>query len=73
MIHFRSHSTSALLQLRDMVPPQSANSAAQDGTDSKRPKHVVLSDTIQLIRDLQDKVSFLKRCAVLLLVGRAPG
>ncbi|KAK9792974.1 hypothetical protein WJX73_004661 [Symbiochloris irregularis] len=42
-------------ELRDMVPPQSANSAAQDGTDSKRPKHVVLSDTIQLIRDLQDK------------------
>lgn len=43
-------------QLRDLVPPQSANSAAQDGTDSKRPKHVVLSDAIQLIRDLQQKV-----------------
>lgn len=49
--------TVLLVQLRDMVPPQSPNSAAQDGLDSKRPKHVVLSDTIQLIRDLQHKVA----------------
>ena len=44
------------LQLRDMVPPQSPNSVAQDSSDLKRPKHVVLSDTIQLVRDLQQQV-----------------
>ena len=44
-------------QLRDLVPPQSHNSAVQDATDSKRPKHVVLSDTIALVRELQSKVA----------------
>ena len=43
-----------------MVPPQSANSLAQDSTDLKRPKHVVLSDTIQLVRELQQQVRLLK-------------
>ena len=47
------------VQLRDMVPPQSANSLAQDSTDFKRPKHVVLSDTIQLVRELQLQVQLL--------------
>ena len=51
-----------LLQLRDLVPPQSKDSSSQDNLDpSKRPKHVVLSDTIQLVRVLQHKVS-LSRC-----------
>ena len=46
------------LQLRDLVPPQSKDSSSQDNLDpSKRPKHVVLSDTIQLVRVLQHKVS----------------
>lgn len=46
------------LQLRDLVPPQSKDSSSQDNLDpSKRPKHVVLSDTIQLVRVLQNKVS----------------
>lgn len=46
-----------VLQLRDLVPPSSsANNPQQDGMDNKRPKHVVLSDTIALIKDLQDKV-----------------
>lgn len=44
------------VQLRDLVPPQSHNSAVQDSQDSKRPKHVVLSDTIALVRELQSKV-----------------
>lgn len=47
----------AAAQLRDLVPPQSHNSAVQDSTDSKRPKHVVLSDTIALVRELQNKVA----------------
>ncbi|KAK9833409.1 hypothetical protein WJX81_002575 [Elliptochloris bilobata] len=42
-------------ELRDLVPPQSHNSAVQDCTESKRPKHVVLSDTIALVRELQSK------------------
>ena len=46
------------LQLRDLVPPQSKDSSSQDNLDpSKRPKHVVLSDTIQLVRVLQNKAS----------------
>lgn len=44
-----------LLQLRDLVPPQPLSSQ-QEGLENKRPKHVVLSDTIALVRDLQDKV-----------------
>ena len=44
-----------LLQLRDLVPPQPLNSQ-QEGLDNKRPKHVVLSDTIALVKELQDKV-----------------
>lgn len=39
------------------MPPQSKESNSQDNLDpSKRPKHVVLSDTIQLVRMLQSKV-----------------
>lgn len=53
----------AVLQLRDLVPPSSpANSSQQDGLDNKRPKHVVLSDTIALVKELQDKVCFLPVC-----------
>lgn len=41
------------------MPPQSKESSSQDNLDpSKRPKHVVLSDTIQLVRYLQIKVGF---------------
>jgi hypothetical protein len=49
------------LQLRDLVPPQQkeSNSNLQDNLDpSKRPKHVVLSDTISLVKALQQKVSY---------------
>lgn len=46
----------AAVQLRDLVPPQSHNSAVQDSQESKRPKHVVLSDTIALVRELRSKV-----------------
>lgn len=43
-------------QLRELVPPQGgdlAAAAADAQGDSRRPKHVVLSDTIRLIKDLQ--------------------
>jgi hypothetical protein len=43
------------LQLRDLVPP-SAAVKSPDGGDAKRPKHVVLSDTIALLRHLKEKV-----------------
>ena len=49
-------------QLRDLVPPQQKESAnaSQDNLDpTKRPKHVVLSDTILLVKSLADKVPHL--------------
>lgn len=59
---------SACLQLRDLVPPQSKESNSQDNLDpSKRPKHVVLSDTIQLVRVLQHKVRHSLRHNILTL------
>ena len=45
-----------MLQLRDLVPPSATSTAQQEGFDNKRPKHVVLSDTIALVKELQDKV-----------------
>lgn len=45
-------------ELREIVPPQESS-----GGDGKRPKHVVLADTIALVRDMQDKV-----CACLSMV-----
>ena len=47
-----------VMQLRDLVPPQTKDSVStsqemQDPT--KRPKHVVLSDTITLVKSLQHK------------------
>ena len=48
------------MQLRDLVPPQSKEcaSTSQDNLDpAKRPKHVVLSDTILLVKSLQHKVT----------------
>ncbi len=44
------------MQLRDLVPPQSSMISPADKDDSKRPKHVVLSDTIALVKELQVKV-----------------
>lgn len=47
------------MQLRDLVPSQlkETASSSQDNLDpSKRPKHVVLSDTIMLVKSLQQKV-----------------
>lgn len=43
------------LQLRELVP-SSAAMKGPDGSDMKRPKHVVLSDTISLLRHLQERV-----------------
>ena len=45
------------LQLRELVPSQPGDGMPVDGnTDSKRPKHVVLADTIALVKSLQIKV-----------------
>ncbi len=44
------------MQLRELVPPQSGVMTAADKDESKRPKHVVLSDTIALVKELQIKV-----------------
>lgn len=46
---------SCLPQLRDLVPSAGAV-RGPDGSDMKRPKHVVLSDTITLLKALRDKV-----------------
>ncbi len=44
------------MQLRELVPAHPHSAAPQEGADSKRPKHVVLSDTIALVKELQGKV-----------------
>ena len=45
------------LQLRELVPSQPGDGVPADGnSDSKRPKHVVLADTIALVKSLQIKV-----------------
>ena len=44
------------MQLRDLVPPQSPVILSADKDESKRPKHVVLSDTIALVKELRVKV-----------------
>jgi hypothetical protein len=44
-----------LMQLRELVPSAGAVKGP-DGADMKRPKHVVLSDTIALLKALKDKV-----------------
>ncbi|KAA6418810.1 MAG: hypothetical protein FRX49_11167 [Trebouxia sp. A1-2] len=51
----RDRINSLIDELRDLVPPSAANNSQQEGLDNKRPKHVVLSDTIALVKDLQDK------------------
>lgn len=54
----RDRINSLIDELRDLVPPQAGcgTGEAAEGSDSRRPKHVVLADTIQLVRDLQEKV-----------------
>ncbi len=55
----RDRINSLIDELRELVPPQSSESAAAtsalDGaaSDGRRPKHTVLMDTIRLIKDLQ--------------------
>lgn len=53
-------------ELREIVPPQESSP-----TDTKRPKHVVLADTIALVRDMQVKVRtlFLVSCVAIILVA----
>lgn len=51
-----SHILLLHLQLRELVPGNANSTAAHEGADSKRPKHVVLSDTIALVKELQGKV-----------------
>ena len=54
----RDRINSLIDELRELVPPQGSEAAAtspQDGaaSEGRRPKHVVLADTIRLIKDLQ--------------------
>ncbi|PRW58868.1 Transcription factor ABORTED MICROSPORES [Chlorella sorokiniana] len=54
----RDRINSLIDELRELVPPQGSEAAAMsalDGptSDGRRPKHVVLADTIRLIKDMQ--------------------
>lgn len=42
-----------ILQLRELVPPQNMGNGTSEGGDAKRAKHVVLSDTIALLKKMQ--------------------
>ncbi len=44
-----------LLQLRELVT-STGTMKGPDGADMKRPKHVVLSDTINLLKNLKERV-----------------
>lgn len=52
----RDRINSLIDELRKLVP-SGATLQGPDGVDLKRPKHVVLSDTISLVKRLQEKVS----------------
>ncbi|GLI71514.1 hypothetical protein VaNZ11_016738 [Volvox africanus] len=54
----RDRINSLIDELRELVPPQtrSNNGAAGEGLEARRPKHVVLADTIQLLKHLQQKL-----------------
>lgn len=58
----RDRINSLIDELRELVPPQGSEAAAtmpQEGaaSEGRRPKHVVLADTIRLIKDLQLQVA----------------
>lgn len=50
----RDRINSLIDELRELVP-SAATMKGPDGADMKRPKHVVLSDTISLLKSLQHK------------------
>ncbi|GIL90245.1 hypothetical protein Vretimale_16311 [Volvox reticuliferus] len=54
----RDRINSLIDELRELVPPQSRsnNGVAGEGLEARRPKHVVLADTIQLLKHLQQKL-----------------
>ncbi|KAG2499236.1 hypothetical protein HYH03_002815 [Edaphochlamys debaryana] len=54
----RDRINSLIDQLRDLVPPQQPTAAAAVGADaeSRRPKHVVLADTIALLKHLSMRI-----------------
>ncbi|EFJ41371.1 hypothetical protein VOLCADRAFT_98692 [Volvox carteri f. nagariensis] len=55
----RDRINSLIDELRELVPPQSRsnnNGATGEGLEARRPKHVVLADTIQLLKHLQQKL-----------------
>ncbi|KAK9833672.1 hypothetical protein WJX74_002354 [Apatococcus lobatus] len=53
----RDRINSLIDELRDLVPPQSPVALSADKDESKRPKHVVLSDTIALVKELRVKAN----------------
>ncbi|KAG2496838.1 hypothetical protein HYH03_005243 [Edaphochlamys debaryana] len=54
----RDRINSLIDELRELVPPQqrSNNGAGAEGLEARRPKHVVLADTISLLKHLQQKL-----------------
>lgn len=51
----RDRLNSLIEELGDLVPPQDPK-YSNEGTTVRRPKHVVLSDTIFMVKNLQDKL-----------------
>ncbi|KXZ43041.1 hypothetical protein GPECTOR_106g135 [Gonium pectorale] len=53
----RDRINSLIDELRELVPPQQrSNNSGAEGLEARRPKHVVLADTIQLLKHLQHKL-----------------
>lgn len=55
----RDRINSLIDELRELVPPQqprNGQAAGSEGLEARRPKHVVLADTITLLRQLQQKL-----------------
>ncbi|GAB4813682.1 hypothetical protein N2152v2_000728 [Parachlorella kessleri] len=57
----RDRINSLIDELRELVPPSRADAASAahppDPHDTKRPKHVVLSDTIAMVKELQERLA----------------
>eukprot|EP00775_Hariotina_reticulata_P005994 gene5994-6232_t len=68
----RDRINSLIDELRDLVPA-SAAMKGPDGSDMKRPKHVVLSDTISLLRHMKDRAPCNLPASVGVLVEEGPG
>ncbi|MEW5311674.1 MAG: hypothetical protein WDW38_003369 [Sanguina aurantia] len=57
-------------ELRELVPPQKSQSK-NDGLEARRPKHVVLADTIALLKSFHNKVRSPQHTVLAVTAGRA--